>query len=175
MRIANAPSLCYKDTDHRRYKTTMPTTSRTFAAVAPASDAIDDPLNISRQLEDMKNLQDGWADGMQLPSDWGSGYGKAPDSDGLDWLAGQFERFFAPNLTKPYIYPTPEGNVQAEWSIGQYEASLEIDLASHSSEWLCFDVESKEASDSELRLDLADSWKWLGDELLRLSEVALDG
>ena len=36
-----------------------------------------DSLGISRQLADLRNLKDGWADGMQPADQWGEGYGKA--------------------------------------------------------------------------------------------------
>ena len=73
------------------------------------------PLDIAAQLEELRNLKDGWADGIQHPSDWGSGYGKAPRHDGLNWLWDRLEREYPDDLPLTCIYPTPEGGVQMEW------------------------------------------------------------
>ena len=35
-------------------------------------------LDIAPQLEDMRDLEDGWADGMQPAANWGEGFGLAP-------------------------------------------------------------------------------------------------
>ncbi len=73
-----------------------------------------DPLDIARRLTELKGLNDGWADGLQPAGQWGEGYGKAPPAEGLDWLAEQFRLRYAPDLLRPYLYPTPEGGVHAE-------------------------------------------------------------
>ena len=49
-------------------------------------------LDIAAQLDRLRNLKDGWADGMQHPRDWGKGYGKAPSHEGLDWLCDTLGR-----------------------------------------------------------------------------------
>ena len=54
------------------------------------------------------------------------------------WLAEIFERFYpkVPDvpLRGAYVYPTVEGGVQLEWSLGSKEISLEVTLADHSAE-----------------------------------------
>ncbi len=154
---------------------TRPGPSEEFAAVdnllaagivvAPSVDA----LNIGRQLESLRDLQDGWAEGMQLASDWGEGHGKALSSDGLDWLASQFSSRYAPDLPRPYLYPTPEGGIQAEWSLGPNEASLEIDLVTHAAEWHCLNLRTRRSTERILDLDNGDAWEWLNTELHQLA------
>ena len=133
---------------------------------------INDSLDVSRRLADMKNLHDGWADGIQPANLWGEGYGRAPTAQGLDWLAGTFATRFAEDLPRPHIYPTPEGGVSMEWSIGPYRASLEIDLDAYQAEWHCLDLSTDDSYEQDLQLDMAQSWEWLASEVRRLGDPA---
>ena len=117
-------------------------------------------------------MQDGWADGMQSVENWGDGYGKAPDHAGLDWLADSFERHYPDDLPLPYTYPTPEGGVQMEWSLGPFEISLEINLDSHLAEWFWVEVHSDAEGEKTLNLNDANEWAWLANELQRLAGSA---
>ena len=120
-------------------------------------------LDIRRRLAEFRDLKDGWADGMQNVRDWGSGFGKAPSHDGLDWLAEQFERFYPDDAPRVYIYPTPEGGIQAEWSQGD----LEIDIEAHTAEWFCADLEADDSEERVLNLDNPTDWQWLVAQLRR--------
>ena len=127
-----------------------------------------DSLGISRQLADLRNLKDGWADGTQTAGQWGKGYGKAPVGQGLDWLAERLEAGYADDLPRPYIYPTPEGGVSLEWSLGQNEASLEVDLLSHSAEWHCLNLSSGRSTEEDFDLDDDRDWERLASMILQL-------
>ena len=127
-----------------------------------------DSLDIPPQLANLKNLEDGWADGIQLANQWSKGYGKAPDHSGLDWLAANFASRYATGLPLPYIYPTPEGGVSLEWSLGMHRVSLEIDLDTYQAEWHCLDLLTDEFKEWDLRLDISQSWEWLVSEIRRL-------
>ena len=126
------------------------------------------PLNVRSRLDDFRKLQDGWADGLQYAGDWGNGYGKAPSHAGLDWLADMFDRCYPGDVPLPYTYPTPEGGVQMEWSLGNYEVSLEIDLARHIAEWHCTDMNSDRYFARDLDLTASESWSWIACEVQRL-------
>lgn len=130
------------------------------------------PLNIELQLNDLRNLKHGWAEGLQPASDWGNSYGRAPSSEGLDWLAHQFNKFYAESLPRPYLFPTPLGGVQAEWLCEPHDASLEIDLESHSAEWHCLNFDTKASTIQDLNLDKAESWEWLSTQILSLGPTA---
>jgi hypothetical protein len=133
----------------------------------------EDKLRIRRRLNHLKTLQDGWADGMQIASKWGHGFGKAPPTDGLDWLAVQLEIYYSSDLPRPYLYPTPEGGVQIEWSIGVFSASLEIDLSTQHGQWFCTDVRTTDIDDfseREVNLNDASTWQWIASELRHLRE-----
>lgn len=155
------------------YSTTL--SSKEIPGVAVQADVLNfahypavDPLNIDLQIAGMRHLEDGWADGMQSAETWGRGYGKALSAEGLDWIAGQFDLHYAQILPRPYLYPTPEGGIQAEWSIGPYEASIEIDILQHIGYWHCFDIENKTSTEHHFDLDQADSWHWIAHEVTRL-------
>ncbi len=132
------------------------------AHLAPAQAIHED---IARRLDRFKHLEDGWADGMQHAGDWGSGYGKAPHHEELDWLKQQFATHYPSTLDRPYLYPTPEGGVEAEWSIGSNAASLEIDLETHEAEWHNLNFDTDDSYERWLNLDEPDGWEWLVSEL----------
>ena len=115
------------------------------------------PLDISARLEELRKMKDGWLDGD----------GDAPSNGGLDWLASSFERHFPADLPSPYIFPTPEGGVEAEWSIGRHSVIFEVDLDSRQGDWLRFDKQSDEEDARLLDLDDAGEWKWLVSEIRR--------
>ena len=127
-----------------------------------------DPLGIRDRLLGFKNLEDGWADGMQPASEWGQGYGKALDADGIDWLLDAFRSGYGPQLPRPYLYPTPAGGVQAEWSLGSFEVSLTIDLFNHTAEWYSLNLDTDEDESRDLSLEDNSSWIWLAGQLHRL-------
>lgn len=77
-----------------------------------------DPLDIEMRLDELAQLQPGWLNGK----------GFALDNTALSLLAENFEEFFDSELPLPYLYPTAEGGVQAEWTIGGCEVSLDIQL-----------------------------------------------
>ena len=129
------------------------------------SPRLDDLLDIGRQLEALKSLEDGWADGIQIAEDWGKGYGIAPSAKGVDWLGGRFAARYADDLPLPYVYPTPEGGVSLEWSVGPHRASLEIDLNTHQAEWHCLDLSTGDSNERDLQLDIPQSWEWLANEM----------
>ncbi|MCS1407241.1 MAG: hypothetical protein M2R45_00398 [Verrucomicrobia subdivision 3 bacterium] len=127
--------------------------------------------NIARRLASFKNVEHGWADGMQPASQWGDGYGKAPNASELDWLTDQFALHYTSSLPQPRLYPTPEGGVQAEWLLGQNDASLEIDLGAQEADWHCLNLATREISERHLDLNCPSSWEWLVREIRRLESV----
>lgn len=114
-----------------------------------------DPLDVAAQLDEMRGLSDGWLDGQGL----------APDPKGLDWLARAFEEHWPDGLPKPRMYPTPEGGVQAEWSIGSYRPSLEIDLALQTAYGHLYDLRTKESQEKDLDLNEVKDWRWLAERI----------
>jgi hypothetical protein len=151
--------------------TPIASTQKDIADRIQPTKAPGDALDIAVQLDTLRTLKNGWADGLQPAQDWGNGYGTAPNHEGLDWLAGQFKRFYASSLPRPYLYPTPLGGVQAEWLEEPYDASLEIDLESHSAEWHCLNLGTKISTVEDLNLDKAEAWEWLSTEVKSLGSA----
>src|SRR5688572_1548389 len=119
------------------------------------------PLDISASLEELKSLKDGWLDGSGL----------APRSEGLDWLTTAWRRFYAAELQPPHLYPTADGGIRAEWSLGSNEASLEVGLPGHSAQWHSLNLDTDETELHQLSLDRQSDWVWLADRIRGLSKA----
>ena len=109
------------------------------------------PLDVAAQLADLAQLEDGWFDGE----------GCAPDRESLAWLADRFERCWPRDLPLPYLFPTVEGGVQAEWSLPPYEISLEVDLGMGTGEWHALNLETDAADTRTCGLGSDAEWAWL--------------
>lgn len=121
-----------------------------------------DPLDIETRLDELAQLQDGWLDGK----------GSALDGASLMRLAQAFEEGFSPDLPLPHLYPTPQGGVQAEWTLGHWEVSLEITLPSMAADYQAVRTVSGETREQALLLAAEDrsGWTALNDALAQLQE-----
>lgn len=117
-----------------------------------------DPLDLSVRLEELAELKDGWLDGKGL----------APSRAGLQWLSQICVSSFPDDLPFPYAYPTPEGGIQLEWGLGDTEASLEIELASHAAHWHALHLKSGAETFRSLNLDETMDWRWILDQIRQL-------
>ncbi|MDR2642807.1 MAG: hypothetical protein LBC74_08430 [Planctomycetaceae bacterium] len=113
---------------------------------------------IGTRLKEFAKFQEGWLNGR----------GKTFNSNDLQKLAKDFERYFAPDLPLPYLYPTPKGGVMAEWSFGTCEVSLEIELPSQDAYYHQIYMETKQDMGSELQLNNADAWLELNSKLQKI-------
>lgn len=118
-----------------------------------------DPLDVDTRLEELALLKDGWLDGK----------GKALDQDSLQRLALAMERWFDADLPLPHLYPTPEGGVQAEWSLGQVEVSLEFSFPRLNAALQIVDLVTGESQDHELPLGEEErNWVVVNESIKRL-------
>ncbi|HWR31183.1 MAG TPA: hypothetical protein VN631_15250 [Negativicutes bacterium] len=117
-----------------------------------------DPLDVPERLDELRSLNDGWLNGV----------GIAPRKDGLDWLSSCFNTYYPYDIRLPYVYPTAEGGIQAEWSINNVESSLEIDLASHKAEWYSLNLVTKEESYEMIDLGVNAGWEWVVGEIRKM-------
>lgn len=82
-------------------------------------------IPVDEQIASLQGLSDGWCDGA----------GARFEQSALTWTAkllrGITEGF---SLPTPYVYPTPEGKVRAEWSRPTWEISTELDPAHKTAE-----------------------------------------
>ncbi len=114
-----------------------------------------DSNDVRARLEELQNLKDGWLDGQ----------GVAPSRMGLDWFAKTIGANYPADLPRPFIYPTAEGGLQLEWSLGEHELSLEVDLANHSGTWHRLQLPTQQDETRNINLDVVAEWKWLVDEI----------
>lgn len=114
-----------------------------------------DPLDVSLRLEEISRLGDGWLDGK----------GKAPAKDKLDFLATAFDSSFDTDLPLPYLYPTAEGGVQAEWGFDNWEVSLEINLETVHGEYQALNLKNGIAVEHTFVLGAREGWSQLNDAI----------
>ena len=119
-----------------------------------------DPLDVPSRLDEFRNMRNGWLEGD----------GQAPDHAGLDWLADIFDRHYPSDVVLPHTYPTPEGGVEMEWSLGSREISLEIDFQTHMGYWHNMDMISSGDEERDLDLDDTREWTWLISEILKYAK-----
>ena len=123
------------------------------------------PLDFHACLDEFRNMQDGWHEGD----------GKAPPHSGLDWLSGVFALGYPDDIPLPYTYPTFEGGVQCEWTIGQFYIEIVIDLDTRKGDWIRFDENSEFSvfEDEEiLNLDDPSAWAWMAAKIRETLERA---
>ena len=119
-----------------------------------------DELDVSAQIDELRSLQDGWLEGG----------GRTPTGDELDWLSRAFDRYYPDDLPLPYLYPTELGGVQAEWSLGRNEVTLEMNLAEHSGYFHALRMENDVETTRTLNLDEDTDWGLLRQAIADMSE-----
>ena len=117
------------------------------------------PLDVETRLEELASLKDRWLNGK----------GVALDGARLKALAEEFEKHFDATLPLPHLYPTPEGGVLAEWTLGEWAISLDIDITSQTGEYEALNVASDEAKEITLNLSEPSGWTALNNELRQLN------
>jgi hypothetical protein len=125
-----------------------------------------DPLDITLRLEDLAKLQEGWLDGS----------GRSLNEEALVALANHFDTFFDDDLPLPFLYPTPEGGVQAEWNLNQNEWSvtLEVALEKLEGEFQAFNLKSKDCQEHLFSLDAKEGWDALNSALRQLANQPIE-
>lgn len=116
-------------------------------------------LNFGAQLNDLRELQDGWLDGA----------GKAPPTNGLECLRDAFECNCPDGLPLPHLYPTEKGGAQAEWSLGPTKIVFDVNLETHLGDWHVLEMESGDVFEHTLNCNDDADWRWLGDRITALA------
>lgn len=102
---------------------------------------------IPLRLQELGTLRDGWLEGK----------GVAPPSAGLAWFT-EYLGAYPDDLPFPCIFPTESGGLLIEWTIGNVEASLEVDLNTHEAFWHAWHTDTDKST--EITFDLDDGWQW---------------
>lgn len=126
--------------------------------------SVIEALDVLSRIEELKALKDGWFDGQ----------GIALPEDGLKWFADAFDAYYIEQFVLPHVYPTIGGGIQAEWSLGKSEVSLEIDLNRQIGEWHQLNVETDADSSRTLDLNKTEDWDWIMEQLKSLGGLRND-
>lgn len=119
-----------------------------------------DSLDIQARLHELSFLKDGWYDGIGL----------APSNASLKELSSMFSEYYPETAPLPRIYPTPEGNVSVEWTLGNWEVSFEIGLCDLVGIFLAVNVLTDEEIEKEINLKEPTAWKDLTKTIIILNE-----
>lgn len=114
--------------------------------------------HFQNRLREIMSLQDGWLDGEGL----------APKMEELNWLSQMFERYYPTGLLLPFIFPTTEGNIQAEWSLECVKIALEISLQSHLGEWVSLNTDTNNVEMLTFLLDEEKEWNALVEKISQM-------
>jgi hypothetical protein len=114
--------------------------------------------NLTLRLSALAELKAGWLDGK----------GQVPDPKLAQWLAQAFEDNFDASLPLPHLYPTAEGGIQAEWSLGDWEVSLEIDLSTRVGDYQALNLVTQNQKDEALVLSDRIGWQRLNNALQQM-------
>lgn len=119
-----------------------------------------DPLDVPARLESLALLREGWMDGQ----------GVRLSPSGVAWLSKAWAEAWPDEVVLPYVYPTPEGEVQMEWSTQQGSISAEVNLENFEAEVTVSRTADGEVLDElSLNLNKPDQWEALVDLVLRYS------
>jgi hypothetical protein len=120
-----------------------------------------DALDVTLRLEQISALNDGWLDGKGL----------APAKDKLlEWLANEFDANFDADLPLPYLYPTPEGGIQAEWTINDWSVTFEINLIEQRGEYQALNLRDHSCTELQIPLSKREGWNQLNEALKQLEQ-----
>jgi len=119
-----------------------------------------DPLDIGARLDALAQLKEGWLDGD----------GVTYDRSNLEAVTKLFDKNYDSTLPLPYIYPVPTGELEAEWSIGSWSASLEINVSDLHAEFQALELKSGDCHEFTVSLAEAADWKKLNQALAALGE-----
>jgi hypothetical protein len=110
-------------------------------------------LPIDQQVASFEHLAPGWYNP------------KSPGFDPVDlkWTARLFKAVVqAFDLPNPYVYPTPDGGVRAEWTADQWEVAVTIDAKNRRTEVFATEVSTGEVHENAFMLDEAGSESMMG-------------
>lgn len=86
---------------------------------------------ITQRLQELSQLEPGWLDGE----------GVSLDRQGCEWVKKILLALSSDKrLLKPYVYPTAEGNIQAEWALDKWEISVLFHLTKRLIDYMAVDA-----------------------------------
>ena len=109
-----------------------------------------------------------------IQSGWYDGCGNSPSEKDLDWLVENLKIcLHSKSLIVPGVFPTPDGNVQIEWDLGNFQGVLEFDLRNKKANWLMFRLDKPDQEvEIDINLNVASGWDDLVRSITQLFEEA---
>ncbi len=117
-----------------------------------------DPLDVSVRIDEIRLLKRGWLDGKGEPF----------SAQHLDWVVESFAIHYPDDARLPYLFPTPEGTILAEWSLGENAVSLEINLNDRVAEWHALNLSSDKEDTQHFDLNSVSNWTTIADRVKSL-------
>ena len=109
--------------------------------------------DFNRRISELATLKDGWYDGD----------GIAFDPQSLSRLRSVIDEMLtAHDIPAPYLYPTPQGEINAEWTLGDWEVEITFDRAMAKPTALATNSRTREKEEIEVALDAASAASRLG-------------
>ena len=121
-----------------------------------------DPNDVAARCEEIGQLKDGWLEGE----------GIAPSPDRLQAFVNAWNAAATDRLPLPFIYPTPDGGIQMEWTQDIWEISAEVDLNELSAELLAVNVKTGESREADVVLVDPEGWEPMIDFVNQAGEGA---
>jgi len=115
-------------------------------------------ITLETRINELRKVKDGWCQGG----------GVAPPCKDIDWILNHFSHAYPEELPTPYFYPTPDGGIQVEWSIGDFEASLVINFERKIGCWHMLHMERNDEDYSKYNLDSLDDWSHIYDKIRKM-------
>ena len=150
------------------FQVAQPTLNRRNAAVAKRAERSPAALRIATDATErvVADIDEQIATLRAAPAGWLGG-GESVAATGLTWLRNaMLTKIDLDDAAAPYFYPTENGNVSVEWTIGSVVADLEIDLVTRQALWGQSDIATRLWAERRLNLDEDADWQWL-DRTLR--------
>jgi hypothetical protein len=105
-------------------------------------------VDIEAQIESLRGLGRGWFDQDSEPL----------SDEGLSWISGLLGRVLLTfRIPTPYLYPTPDGHVRAEWNGPTWDLYAEFELTNRAVEVLASRIDSDEVHERQLSLSKPDA------------------
>ena len=117
-----------------------------------STDIVDflNPHDLLGRLDDLLLIKDGWLDGD----------GIGPDPSGVRWLADLWPIAMPSDIEDPYAYPTPDGNLQLEWSLARRDVSAKVDLSTKTASLVTQHLDNPDQWE-DVEVDLSEPAGWL--------------
>lgn len=115
-----------------------------------------DALDINSRLEELS----------QLPDGWNNGEGKEINKKDLEWFADFFDTSYDTTLPLPYLYPTLDGGIQAEWVVqNEFDISITFDLENKVAYYHSLNIKADEVDDFSLNMTDLSFWDKINSKL----------